>query len=154
MTNKKRISTIKQRTINRRKSNIIDMAVEKNILECVVCGAVVEVIEQSNSQISCCGKEMKPITIKHKSDDGNEKHYPVIEKTTKGLLVKIGSIKHPMEEEHSIRYIELLKGDSVIKKVYLKPGEEPEVEFELSENNMDDLSIRAFCNKHGLWSSK
>ena len=41
---------------------------------------------------------------------GKEKHVPVIEKTSNGYLVKVGSIAHPMEEKHHIEWIELIDG--------------------------------------------
>ena len=37
---------------------------------------------------------------------------PVIEKTAKGILVKVGSVPHPMEEKHYIQWIEVRSGDN------------------------------------------
>ena len=44
------------------------------------------------------------------------------------ILVKVGSLPHPMEQEHSILWIEVINGDYVNRK-YLHPGGVPEAEF-------------------------
>ncbi|MBU0459844.1 MAG: desulfoferrodoxin, partial [Nanoarchaeota archaeon] len=39
-----------------------------------------------------------------------------------------------------------------IASCYLKPGEEPQAEFNLSSH--EGVTARAYCNLHGLWKSK
>jgi superoxide reductase len=88
--------------------------------------------------------------LKEKTADvGLEKHVPVIEVSGDRVLVKVGSVPHPMEEKHYIQWIELLTdGSSHIK--FLKPGERPEAEFRVKA---EKLSAREYCNIHGLWKS-
>jgi superoxide reductase len=38
-------------------------------------------------------------------DASLEKHVPVIEKTSSGFKVKVGSVPHPMEQSHHIQWI-------------------------------------------------
>jgi superoxide reductase len=81
-------------------------------------------------------------------DQGVEKHVPVVEETDSGVLVKVGSVEHPMEEKHHIKFIEVLTQ----KKVYrteLKPGDKPQAAFPIKEG--DILEVREFCNVHMLW---
>ena len=59
------------------------------------------------------------------ADQGKEKHVPIIEKTTKGIIVKVGSVPHPMEEKHYIEWIEVRSGDNSYLK-WLHPGEKAE----------------------------
>ena len=119
------------------------------IYKCNVCGNIVEVVHVSAGTLVCCGKPMEFLPEKTE-DIGNEKHIPVLEKTSEGIKVKVGSIPHPMEEKHYIEFIELI-ADGVLYRKYLKPGEAPEAEFKVSGKL---ISAREYCNLHGLWKSK
>ena len=79
-----------------------------------------------------------------------EKHVPVIEKVDTGYKVKIGSIPHPMEQEHYIEWIELL-ADGRAYRQFLSPGQAPEATFAIEAA---EVSAREHCNKHGLWEGK
>ena len=76
-----------------------------------------------------------------------EKHVPVVEKTEKGIRVKIGSVPHPMEEKHYIEWIQVITDKGACKK-FLKPGDAPEAEFVGIE---DFQKVREYCNIHHLW---
>ena len=65
-------------------------------------------------------------------------------------MVKVGSVPHPMEENHHIEWIELIAGGKSCRK-FLKPGKKPEVYFEIKA---ETVSAREYCNIHGLWKSK
>jgi superoxide reductase len=79
-------------------------------------------------------------------DEGSEKHKPVIERGDSGAKVKIGSLPHPMEDEHFIQWVEA-SSDGLECKRFLKPGDSPAAEFEKAD------FARAYCNIHGLWKS-
>ena len=83
------------------------------------------------------------------TDAAVEKHVPVLEKTPNGYKVTVGSVAHPMEEEHYIEWIEIISGELSSRK-FLKPGEAPEAVFCIDS---DEVSARAYCNIHGLWRS-
>ena len=83
------------------------------------------------------------------SDEGMEKHVPVIEKTEKGILVRIGDVPHPMTPEHHIEWIQAITKDGKAYRKYLDPAGAPEAEFCLSEEDIE--SVREYCNIHGLW---
>lgn len=119
------------------------------IYKCEICGNIVEVLHEGKGQLVCCGKPM--ILQKPKvEEEGREKHLPVIEKTDNGVKVKVGSIPHPMEDEHYIEWISIATDGKVIRK-FLNPGEMPEAEFETAE---PVISAREYCNKHSLWLAK
>ena len=65
-----------------------------------------------------------------------------------GILVKVGSIPHPMTQEHSIKFIQVEK-DGVTYTRHLVPTDKPEAEFAIEYS--DDLIAREFCDLHGLW---
>jgi len=124
------------------------MAQIKGIYRCNVCGNITFVLHSGGGVMVCCEHEMELLQAKN-TDDGQEKHVPVIEKTDNGYLVKIGSIPHPMEDTHYIEWIELIAdGRSYFK--FLNPGDAPQAEFCLEANH---VSAREYCNVHGLWTT-
>ena len=120
----------------------------REIYRCPVCGNIVEVLNPGVGDLVCCGKPM--ILLKENTTDAAlEKHVPVVEKTTNGYHVKVGSVEHPMLEEHYIQWVELLTPTSVLRRE-LKPGCKPEATFITSE---ECLCVREYCNLHGLWKA-
>ena len=87
------------------------------------------------------------IEIKANETDGAaEKHVPVYEIIDNKIEVKVGSIPHPMSEEHYIMWIALVSGDTIIIKK-LKPGCEPVATFDYISGS----TIYAYCNLHSIW---
>lgn len=119
------------------------------VYKCMKCGAIVEVLHAGEGALECDGQPMK-LMQEGVSDGATEKHVPVIEKTKDGYHVKVGSAPHPMEEKHSIEWIELIDGDTIHRR-YLKPGEAPEAFFDNVKS--DNVSAREYCNLHGLWKA-
>ncbi|RLF06151.1 MAG: desulfoferrodoxin [Thermoprotei archaeon] len=124
------------------------MALIKRIYKCNICGNIVEVLHEGAGQLVCCGQPMQLLEEKT-VEAGREKHVPVIEVSEGAVKVKVGSIQHPMEENHYIEWIELSTENETHRK-YLKPGELPEALFNIKA---EKLIARAYCNVHGLWRS-
>ena len=122
------------------------MAEELQIYKCAECGNIVEVLHGGGGQLICCGGPMELLEEKT-ADAATEKHVPVIEKIDGGYKVKVGSVPHPMLEEHFIEWIELL-ADGKAYRQFLEPGAEPEAVFGVQA---DSVSAREHCNVHGLW---
>ena len=113
------------------------------IWKCDICGNVVEILHEGANALVCCGKSM--ILMKENSVDASvEKHVPILE----GKVVKVGSVLHPMSEEHYIEWIELTMENGRVIKKFLKPGDDPVLEFCCGV-----VSVRCYCNLHGLWKS-
>lgn len=122
------------------------MTALKQIYKCNICGNIVEVLHAGAGELVCCGQPMQ-LLVEKNQDIGQEKHVPVIEKTVTGVKVKVGSIPHPMEEKHYIEWIEIIADGRIYRK-FLKPGEQPEAEFEIQA---EKIEAREYCNVHGLW---
>lgn len=122
------------------------MAKRNEIYKCAICGNVVEVVHEGGGQLSCCGKPMM-LMSENTTDGAIEKHVPVVEKIEGGYKVCVGSMAHPMSDEHHIEWIELHTDCGVMRK-YLKPGNEPVVIF---KTNAEPVCVREYCNLHGLW---
>ena len=120
------------------------------IYKCEICGNVIEVLHTGKGQLVCCGEPMALIEEKA-TDAGTEKHLPVVEKTgDMTIVVKVGDVPHPMIDEHYIEWIEVVT-KSYAERVFLSPGQEPKAEFALNEA---PVSVRSYCNGHGLWEKK
>lgn len=125
------------------------MAQFNGIYKCQICGNIVQVNHTGGGTLVCCGQPMELLQA-NTVDAAQEKHVPVIEKTNRGVIVKVGSVPHPMEDVHYIEWIEIII-DGKSYKQFLKPGATPEAEF-CAEGN--EIEARIYCNLHGLWSSK
>ncbi len=125
------------------------MAKKLQVYKCAVCGNIVEVLHGGEGELVCCGEPMQLLDEKT-TDSGNEKHVPVIEKIDSGYKVAVGSVRHPMQEEHFIEWIELL-ADGKAYRQFLQPGSEPEAVFDVKG---DSVSAREHCNVHGLWKGQ
>ncbi len=119
---------------------------QNNVYKCSVCGNIVELTHVGGGTLVCCGQPMELLPEKT-ADQGMEKHVPVVEKIDGGYKVKVGSVPHPMEENHYIEWIELMAGEKIYRE-YIKPGQAPEAEFLVEAEN---VVAREYCNVHGLW---
>jgi superoxide reductase len=126
------------------------MTERMQIFKCDVCGNIIEVVNEGVGQLVCCGEPMILLEV-HSSDQGYEKHVPVIERTPKGVKIKVGANPHPMLEEHHIEWIEICYGNGVSQRKFLKAGDPPEVEFCVPAAK---IKAREHCNIHGLWWAK
>ena len=125
------------------------MAKLRGIYKCEICGNIVEVLHSGVGELVCCGEEMKE-QIAKTEDSSVEKHVPYIEKTSDGILVKVGQNQdHPMEEKHYIEWIQIITNGAAYRK-FLKPGDKPQAKFEITS---DEIEAREYCNVHGLWKS-
>lgn len=125
------------------------MAKLMGIFKCEICGNMVEGVHEGKGEMVCCNQPMSMLQ-ENTVDASREKHVPVIEQTDKGIIVKVGSISHPMEEAHYIEWIEIVAG-AKSSRIFLKPGDAPEAEFPILMS--PDIIARAYCNLHGLWKS-
>ena len=110
------------------------------IVKCNECGAVFEmVVEPKGGQLPEGFHEVKAGT----TDGALEKHVPVVEQNGHKLIVKVGSVPHPMLEEHYI----------TVEKKTLNPGQEPQVHF-CVKHRSGKVTVYEYCNLHGLWKTE
>ena len=85
------------------------------------------------------------------TDAAQEKHVPVVTKKCKTVKVDVGSVAHPMTEEHLIEWValETEKGYQVWN---FKANEAPVCEFKLADGDKA-VAVYAYCNLHGLWAN-
>ena len=123
---------------------------EMKFFKCEMCGNIIAFVKDSGVPIKCCGQEMTEI-VAGTTDAAQEKHVPVVEKSGDKVIVKVGDVAHPMEDDHYIEWI-ALETKSGNQRKPLKPGEEPKVCFRICEGD-EVIKAYAYCNLHSLWSS-
>lgn len=123
------------------------MTKRHQVYKCNICGNIVQVLHEGAGALVCCGQNMELFEEK-KSEEGLEKHLPVVKVEGNKVVVHVGEVDHPMEEVHFIEWIEVINGDEV-KRVFLNPNQAPHAEF-LFES-IGTLIVREYCNVHGMW---
>ncbi|ADL12522.1 desulfoferrodoxin [Acetohalobium arabaticum] len=121
----------------------------REVFKCDICGNVVELLQAGAPALVCCGEDMKKLEAQTE-DSSVEKHVPVVEETDDGIKILIGSTLHPMEDDHLIRFIEVLTEDKVLRAEF-KAGDEPKAVFNVDQDEV--IEVREFCNLHGLWKA-
>jgi len=123
------------------------MAERYEVYRCEVCGNIVTVLHGGKGELVCCGQPMV-LEVENSTDAAVEKHVPVIEKVNGGARVKVGSVPHPMTEDHYIEWVQVRTGDEEGCRRFLQPGDQPEALFPSGGGAATAL---AYCNIHGLW---
>ena len=122
-----------------------------NFLICDNDKTIIEVISDTHETISCDGKPMHEL-VPNSTDAAQEKHVPVVTVNGNTVKVDVGSVRHPMEEAHSIKWVSILTTQGVQRKS-LQSSTEPVVEFALCPDEKL-IETYAYCNLHGLWMIK
>lgn len=118
--------------------------------KCNKCGNIVAMVHASGAPLSCCGEKMQEI-IPNTVEAAAEKHIPVYEVKDNKVLVNVGSVPHPMTQEHYIQWVSLqTKFGNQRKK--LEPGSDPKTCFAICPGD-EVVAVYAYCNLHGLWKS-
>lgn len=104
-----------------------------------------------SASVDACESNCLVPVAANTTDAAKEKHVPAVTVDGDKLKVAVGSVIHPMEEDHYIEWVCLeYEGGQEFK--WLKPGMEPVVEFDL--NGRKPIAAYEFCNKHGLWKAE
>ena len=116
---------------------------------CEKCGNIVQKINDSGVNVVCCGQKMTyldPGTV----EASREKHIPVVSLDGNTVKVLVGSVLHPMAEEHHISWV-YLETDKGGQMKHLDVNASPEITFALGDEK--PVAVYAYCNLHGLWKS-
>ena len=123
---------------------------ELEFYRCKHCGQIVAIVKKAVCTVHCCGEAMEKI-VPGTTDAAAEKHVPVVEVNGNIATVKVGSVAHPMLEEHYIEWI-VLQTETGNHRKQLKPGSEPKADFALLDGDKV-VGAYAYCNLHSLWKS-
>ena len=116
---------------------------------CEHCGNLIGLIHDSGVPMMCCGQKMTKLEP-GRVDASREKHLPSVTVEGNSVRVVVGSVEHPMTEEHSILWV-YLQTDRGGQRKCLEVGKAPVVAFTLV--NEKPIAVYAYCNLHGLWKT-
>ena len=117
---------------------------------CEHCGNLIGMIHDAGVPMMCCGQKMtklEPGVV----EASHEKHIPVVSVDGNIVTVTIGSVEHPMLEEHHIEWV-YLQTDKGGQRKCLEVGKPPVVTFALSDEK--PIAAYEYCNLHGLWKAE
>ena len=117
---------------------------------CEHCGNVIGMIHNAGVPVVCCGQKMTKLEA-GVVEASREKHIPAVEVKDGRVDVTVGSVIHPMTEEHSIKWI-YLETDKGGQRKALLPGDAPKLSFALCDEK--PIAVYAYCNLHGLWKAE
>lgn len=117
---------------------------------CRHCGNLVEMVEDAGVNPVCCGEDMEEL-VPNTVEASGEKHIPAVTVDRSVVTVNVGSVDHPMLEEHWIEWVQL-ETEAGSQRKTLKPGSAPKVTFQLGEEK--PVAVYAYCNLHGLWKTE
>lgn len=123
---------------------------EEKFYICKHCGNIINKIKDSGVPVICCGENMQEL-IACSTEASIEKHIPVYNVNDNIVKVVVGSVEHPMTEEHFIEWV-YLKTNKGSQIKYLKPNEKPQTSFCI-ESDEQVLNVYAYCNLHSLWKA-
>ena len=124
--------------------------IENRFYICEHCGNIIGMINDSGVPVVCCGQKMTKLEA-GTVEASREKHVPSAKIEDGKVIVDVGSVPHPMIEEHSIQWVYLQTSKCGQRKI-LSPGEEPRVTFALADEK--PIAVYAYCNLHGLWMAE
>ncbi|MCH5290991.1 MAG: desulfoferrodoxin [Treponema sp.] len=120
---------------------------EVKFFKCSRCGQFLTVLDPKCPGVSCCGEpatELKANT----SDGAAEKHVPAVTVDGNRVSVNVGSVDHPMADDHYIQWVYVHTENGGQQK-NLVPGQKPHADFVLADDKA--VAVYGYCNKHGLW---
>jgi superoxide reductase len=115
---------------------------------CEICGNMVGLMKKGGGQLVCCGKPMTELKA-NTTEASTEKHIPVAARKNGKIFVEVGSVLHPMTQEHYIEWIAIVSENGT-ERISLLPSDEPKAVFCDKEN----AEVYVYCNLHGLWKSE
>ncbi len=120
---------------------------EVKLYRCKHCGNIIIKVVDSRVPVMCCGEKMEEL-IPASVDAAVEKHVPVITRDGNLVSVSVGSVAHPMIEEHFIQFV-ILETNAGIQIAELHPDDEPKAVFEIV-SGAEVIKAYAYCNLQGF----
>ena len=117
---------------------------------CNTCNNMVGLIKDEGPPMVCCGEEMEEL-IPNSVEASNEKHLPAVTVTGDTISVQVGSVPHPMEEDHNISFV-FVETECGGQRKRLAVHADPTVTFSLIDDK--PIAVFAYCNLHGLWKTE
>ena len=126
------------------------MNAKQRFFICRHCKNLISLLEDKGPPISCCGEAMTEL-IANTVDASGEKHLPEVTVSGDNMSVQVGSVPHPMVDEHYIQFI-YVETENGGQRKSLKPTDQPNAEFSFVKDK--PVAVYEYCNLHGLWKTE
>ena len=120
------------------------------VFKCRGCANVLLALREGPCTPQCCGQPMELLEA-GSVDAAREKHVPEVTVEGEKVGVQVGAVRHPMLDNHSIKFV-VLKTDRNLQVKTLQPGQEPVVSFDAAGET--PAAVYEFCDLHGLWKKE
>ena len=123
------------------------MEISHKFYNCSHCGNTAVLVVNKGVPLVCCGEKMSEL-VPNTVEASTEKHLPAVTLSGSSLSVQVGSVPHPMEDEHHISFVYVETENGGQRKRFNK-GAQPKCIFSFTDDK--PVAVYAFCNLHGLW---
>lgn len=89
---------------------------KQKFYKCSVCGQIVAMVKETKISVMCCGRAMQEM-LAGTTDASVEKHVPEYKVEDGVVKVNVGSVEHPMIEEHYIEWVSLQTKKGIREKL-------------------------------------
>ncbi len=122
--------------------------------KCPVCSTPEAKFTRNDKVFEESEAKSKEAAVKHiPSIIVNKKCGLIPEQSCTDVIVRIGSVLHPMEEKHFIVFMDCYVDDVYVSRVLLSPGVSPAGCFHLKKMG-SKVRIVENCNIHGYWQAE
>lgn len=101
-------------------------------------------------ETSCDGNSMIML-VPNTEEASKEKHLPVATFDNDMLKVEVGSVLHPMSDEHYISGIYIVTDNGLYIQKELTSNDNPVYSFKIDD--VKEVDVYAVCNLHGVWKT-
>lgn len=138
----------------------------KKIYVCQICGHIAFNSAPANCPVCNASQNQfkeTPDAIQPAQKEGKEKHIPQIIVTKEcGLIpdlcrdihIKMGSIPHPMTDEHYIQWLDVYVNDAFVSRTMFTPQMLAAASIHLKADKSGNLTAVILCNIHGYWMAE
>ncbi|MBN1411046.1 MAG: hypothetical protein JW969_09380 [Spirochaetales bacterium] len=137
----------------------------EKLFVCKVCGHI-EFGSAPEMCPVCMAKSFteNPDAIMPAEKEGKEKHVPVVTTSAscglipgecKDVFIKVGSVAHPMQDDHWIQWVDLYINKKFAARSQFAPSSiQAATCVHVKKDTTGEVTVIEHCNKHGNWMAK
>ena len=120
---------------------------------CPVCHAPKEKLEQNNSVFTDSAAKSPEASVKHVPVVQVVKECKLVEPGCIDVIIKVGEVKHPMEEKHFIQFVDTYVDDLFVSRTSFTPAVNAATAVHLKVSGKK-VRVVERCNIHGWWQAE
>ena len=120
---------------------------------CPVCHAPKDKFEQNNRVFTDSAEKSPEASVKHIPVVQIVKECKLVEPGCVDVVIKVGEVKHPMEEKHFIQFVDTYVDDLFVSRASFTPSVNAATAVHLKVNGKK-VRVVERCNIHGWWQTE